>query len=551
HSYFKPLDSANGAFNEGIMEFVVSDIQPCVYLYAVVGNEDIFEAEVPRLDKTKKLIEESELRYGVNKTHGNGALGASTERMLNSVMWSRIYYPYLMKDIFSPHRTNLNKHFDIKGVDENCSAILGTYAEIGKVKDQLMYTVQDKILAPLSLWHTFCHAEDKLELMKLYKALSKLYPPDSNFITTTDETKNEVAYKWNDSPLKELKNGNGIDYPMYSLDLTCLKLLAFDIIERILSYYDASEKAKYKKAKTELIAVINKIFYNEEEGLYMNRYVTGDWAESVGATSFYPLIAGAVNCPKKLEKLIGNLKNPKKFWTNYIIPTLSASHLEFGKKGKMSNNALRNPPYFEYRGSIIPYVNYLVYQGLVRYGLDETAGEFALKCARLWSNNVTHNVENYSMYLPTGKRYKKSIDHLSSNGNMLALIGMQEIIDIEYFGDGRPNSIRFGTFVMGTNSITNLKLLGKTYSIDINDELTILIIDEKTTIRGGGGKFKVRNFLLNQNGCEFVVTAKQNITFNINIASKKESTKYYFIVPTGKSKVVAQNGMVKIEEIGD
>jgi len=392
--------------------------------------------------------------------------------------------------------------------------------------------------------------------MKLYKSLSKLYPPDSSFITTTDETRAEVAYKWNDSPLKEIRrNGNGlfgVDSPMYSLDLTCLKLLAFDIIERILAYYDASERAKYKKAKKELIETINKIFYNEEEGLYMNRYISGDWvkSENVGATSFYPLISGAVNCPKKLAALINNLTNPKTFWTNSVLPTLSAAHPEFGKKGKPNNNAKRNPPYFEYRGSIIPYVNYLVYQGLVRYGLDEVAGEFALKCARLWSNNVTHNVENYSMYLPTGKRYKKSTEHLSSNGNMLALIGMQEIIDIEYFRDDmKLSSIRFGSLVQGTNSITNLKLLGKTYSIDINDEQTILIIDDETIIKGSGGKFKVRNFTLNQNGCEFLVSAKQNIKFNINIFNKNENTKYYFLVPTGLSKVVAQNGMVKIEEI--
>ena len=49
----KPSDSANGAFNEAIMEFVLNKRQQSVYVYATVGDADIFDAELPRFDRVK------------------------------------------------------------------------------------------------------------------------------------------------------------------------------------------------------------------------------------------------------------------------------------------------------------------------------------------------------------------------------------------------------------------------------------------------------------------------------------------------------------------
>lgn len=545
-SFSKPSDSANGAFNEAIMEFVINKNQPSVYVYAIVGDENIFETEVPRLDKVLKQIETAELRYGVNKTMGSGILGAATERMLNSVLWSKIYYPYLLTEIYSPRRTMLNNHFDILGTEENCNAILASITGTPNVEKQLKYTMEDKILSLLSLWMIYCNVSEKSDMLYLYRKLVSMYPAKAELVMSGID-KNEVAYKWEDSPIKERDKGS----QMYSLDMSCLRLLAFDILERICLTFNLAERAAYAKAKTQMIQLINDTFWNEREGMYINRYVTGQWALSYGATSFYPLIAGAVDSPDKLAMLINSLTSPKKFWGDYIIPTLSINGREYGRRGKPNNNGERKPPYLEYRGSIVPYVNYLIYHGLCRYGLDELAGEVAQKSARLWTDNESDNVVNYSMYLPSGKR-SKSRQYLSSNGNMLALIGIQEMIDLEYFrNDLKTQSIRFGTFVAGSHSLTNHKLLGRLYSIDINDLSTMLIIDNINVFRGEGGKFIVRNFLETKTGCEFMIDAHANITINLNIPNptSKKNTKYFFIVPMGKSQVTAQNGMVNIQPI--
>ncbi len=544
-AYSTPSDSANGAFNEAIMEFVINKRQPSVYVFAAVGDESILTAEVPRLDRVKKQIETAELRYGVNKTMGSGTLGKPAERMLNSVLWSRIYYPYLMTEIYSSRRTALDANFDLDGTEENCAAVLGSMVGIAKARQQLKYTIDDRIFSVLAVWHIFAHSTEKSEILYLYRRLIKRYPPEATLVVSGPD-KTEVAYRWTDSPLKEPYNRA----PMFSLDLSCVKLLAFDILERIALMYDLPESAAYRAAKRDMIRLVNDTLWNDVAGLYMNRYTTGQWALFYGATSFYPLIAGAVDSAEKLSKLVNNLTDPKRFWPAYPVPTLSVNNREYGRRGKPNNNGHRNPPYFEYRGSIIPYVNYLIYHGLVRYGLDEPAGRLAALSAELWAENDRDNIVNYAMYLPFGKRYKAD-EYLSSNGNMLALIGMQELIDLEYFRDDlKTQSLRFGTFAAGSHSLTNLRLLGSTLSVEVTDDYTLLIEDNVDVFRGEGGRFVVRNYLAGKGSCEFMIDAHANITVHLNIPDgPRQAVKYYFVVPAGRSRVRAENGAVTVSPI--
>lgn len=546
-AYMPPSDFANGAFNEAIMEFVINRRQPNVCVYAAVGDQDIFDAELPRLDRISSLIESSELRYGVNKTMGSGELGAAVERMYNAILWSRVYYPYLLSEIFTPQRTVLDNHFDIDGTGENCAAILGSYTGTPQAVEQLGYTLEDKIMGIFAVWHNYMHINDRKKLFAVYKKLAKQYPPIASAVIS-EKTKNEVAYKWSDSPLKEKFNPS----VMFSLDLSSLKLLAFDLLERVAAMFNlADDKAEYAKAKSEMKKLINETFWCEGEGLYLNRYTTGQWASAIGATSFYPLLAGAVDTREKLSLMVNNLTDSKRFWSDYVIPTLSIDNREYGKRSKPDNNGRRKPPYLEYRGSIVPYVNFIVYHGLKRYGLDSLAAQIAQKSVALWAANASDNVENYSVYLPSGKRVQE-VDYLSANGNMLALIGMQELIDIEYFRPDMKNAISFGTFLSGTNSVTNLKLLDNVYSVEVTDESTALIMDEINMFKGEGGKFIVRNFVLDgDGGGEFMIDARQNITINLILPASKKTVKYFFIVPPGKSSVKAVGGMVNITKIND
>jgi hypothetical protein len=552
-SYNKPNDSANGAFNEAIMEFSINQSQPRVYVYAAIGGEEVLTADVPRLDRVVRLIETAELRYGVNKTTGTGTLGQATESLLNSIMWSRIYYPYLIDTLYSPARSALDNHFNISGCEENCAALLGCFTGKGAESAlQLRYTVEDKAMAMLTALHVFMHTPGKALFSKLLPRMKKLYPAgNTDLVVTKDHTKNEVAYKWQDSPLKEARN----DQPMFSLDLSCLKLLAFDVLGRFLRYFDRDgEAGEYDRAKDEICAKINETFWNDDKGMYKNRYVTGHWALSYGATSFYPLAAGAVDTPHKLSRMMNMLTDPAAFWGENLVPTLSKDDLQYGKKGKPSPSGEREPKFLQYRGSIVPYVNYILYHGLVRYGLDQLAGEVAFSGARLWqAKGNSPNVENYSLYLPNGKRAKQK-RYLSNTGNMLALVGIQELLDLEYFRADLKPALRFGTFCKGNHSITNLRLLDKYYSIEVNEGATTLLVNNMTLFESSGGRCVVRQFVENALGCEFLIDTQNTLKVNLFLykADRNRASGDYavhFQVPQGKCRVLVRGRDVSLLRI--
>ena len=76
--------------------------------------------------------------------------------------------------------------------------------------------------------------------------------------------------------------------------------------------------------------------------------------------------------------------------------------------------------------------------------LDEITSDFAYKCA-----NFGKSASNLSsIFTPNICRTKspKDIKYLSMEGNLLALIGIQSLIDVEYFRDDLKFAIRFGTF---------------------------------------------------------------------------------------------------------
>ncbi|GHU98743.1 hypothetical protein FACS1894211_02980 [Clostridia bacterium] len=552
-SYNKPNDSANGAFNEAIMEFTINENQPRVYLYAAIGGEEVLTDDVPRLDRVVRLIETAELRYGVNKTTGTGTLGQATESMLNSIMWSRIYYPYLIDTLYSPARSALDDHFNITGFEENCAALLGCFAGKGTESAmQLRYTVEDKLIAMLAALHIFLHTPGKAMFIRLLPRMKKLYPVgDAELVVAKDHTQNEVAYKWTDSPLKESGNGQ----PMFSLDLSCLKLLAFDILERFLHFFEKEDEAKeYARAKEELRGKINETFWNDDKGMYKNRDVTGSWGRSYGATSFYPLVAGAVDTPAKLSKMMNMLTDPKIFWGENIIPTLSKDDRRYGKKGPPAPSGEREPKFLQYRGSIVPYVNYIVYHGLVRYGLDQLAGELAHSGARLWqARGNSPNVENYSLYLPNGRRVRKK-RYLSNTGNMLALVGIQELLDVEYFREDLNLALRFGTFCKGNHSVTNLRILDKYYGIEVNEGTTTLLVNNQTLFEAAGGRCVVRQFVENDRGCEFLIDAQYPLKVNLFLykADRNRATGDYavhFSVPQGKCRVSVRGKDVSVLRI--
>ena len=192
-----------------------------------------------------------------------------------------------------------------------------------------------------------------------------------------------------------------------ALDLECLAFLAQALGEE--------EKARRFLGDWEdLRARMNRVLWNEERGLYLDRKWSGEWSPRVAASNFLPLVAGVPSHEQAL-RMLETLTDPDWFWGDYVLPTIS-----------------RNDPAFPeqqyWRGTIWPPMNYLVYQGLKRYGLDEVAGEVARRSVSLFLkswNRYQLCRENYDSRTGEGggQRYQ-------SWGPLFALIGLEEFLDV-------------------------------------------------------------------------------------------------------------------------
>ena len=112
-----------------------------------------------------------------------------------------------------------------------------------------------------------------------------------------------------------------------------------------------------------LAARIGEALWDPEREVFANRLWSGRFVASIAPTSFYPLIAGAAS-QSQARALLGWLEDPRRFGGRFALPSVS-----------------RDDPAFEdnvyWRGRIWPPLNFLVYQGLRRYGFAAEAAALA------------------------------------------------------------------------------------------------------------------------------------------------------------------------------
>ena len=147
-----------------------------------------------------------------------------------------------------------------------------------------------------------------------------------------------------------------------ALDLESLSLIA-----RVLGDGSTAERlaADYRR----LAATMNRVLWSEAAGLYLDELPSGLSAR-VAASNFLPLVAGIPNA-RQASRMIETLSDPARFWGQWVLPTIARD-----------DPAFRDQQYW--RGSIWPPMNYLVLQGLRRYGFTALAAELARKGAEMF-----------------------------------------------------------------------------------------------------------------------------------------------------------------------
>ena len=191
-----------------------------------------------------------------------------------------------------------------------------------------------------------------------------------------------------------------------ALDLESLSLIA-----RVLGDGSTAERlaADYRR----LAATMNRVLWSETAGLYLDELPSGLSAR-VAASNFLPLAAGIPDA-RQAGRMIETLRDPARFWGDWVLPTIS-----------------RDDPAFVdqqyWRGSIWPPMNYLVLQGLRRYGFTALAGELARKGAEMFLADRCRTGgcrENFDARTGEGRGQR-----FQSWGPLFALGALEELGDV-------------------------------------------------------------------------------------------------------------------------
>jgi len=156
--------------------------------------------------------------------------------------------------------------------------------------------------------------------------------------------------------------------------------------------------------------------WDASTGLFLNRRTdTGAFSPRLAPTHFYPLLAGAATPEQAQRMLREHFYNPAEFWGEWILPSC----------------ARNDPAYPEqdyWRGRIWAPMNFLVYLGLRRYGLDDACRDLARRSSALllkeWREQG-HVHENYCADTGAGCN-KANSDAFYHWGGLLGLIAWLE-----------------------------------------------------------------------------------------------------------------------------
>ena len=291
---------------------------------------------------------------------------------------------------------------------------------------------------------------------------------------------------------------------------------------------EPAEAREYADLRDRLETRLNQRLWNDERGLYLNRYLDGSWEPTSTPTVFYPLFGGLATPARARTLVRDHLLDPDEFWGEYAIPSVARNDPAFCSAGR-KHEGVTGYLYFqehneedaceEWKGAVWPPMNATVYDGLKRYGFDGTAADLATKSTHLWLS-TWEDLGWFPEYwdpepgqviqgAATDTAYRTY-----SWSNLMPLMGTQELIADEPWGD--PQGLRFGTLGLpGTNAVDEVPMHGHRYAVSAGTKKTQLREDGKLLVLAQGGRVVVRDFLLDGRQVSFSVKADAPTTITV------------------------------------
>jgi len=170
--------------------------------------------------------------------------------------------------------------------------------------------------------------------------------------------------KYATSPITN--EGKTMQSPDFNTFFYLIRLIMARIAEVLGEEKAASEFRQNAKKTLEAIETL----WDEEFGLYIDRYEADHAPNKVKTPGGMLPMLGAIPTREQVQKIVAHLTDPKEFWSAYPVPSLSMDHEVFNAEDEYQSY---------WNGRMWPQVNWLLIEGLVRYGYYRVARELALK----------------------------------------------------------------------------------------------------------------------------------------------------------------------------
>lgn len=217
------------------------------------------------------------------------------------------------------------------------------------------------------------------------------------------------------------------------------------------------DAAAYREEYQAIKQRINELLWDEEHGIFCNRHWDGRLSRRWSPTSFFPLIAGVAPRDRAERMIREHLLNEDEFWGEYVLPSI----------------ARNDPAYADndyWRGRIWGPFNFLVAEGLRRYRFDDTVAELARRSLEMFRRNWHEDggvYENYNAETGRGGDVRNSA-RFYHWGGLLALVAIQELIDVEAAG-----CLRFGSVTFPDAGVRKVRVGGASYDVNLHQGLSV------------------------------------------------------------------------------